>query len=115
MTLSLPLIVKRLARQLQFVLVEQYHQWDDASMVKAMRAVESGISIRRASEMYDVPKSSLYDRVSGKVQHGCRPGPVTYLSMEEEDELVHFLIRCSEIGYPHTLSQVLALVQQIKG
>lgn len=91
----------------------QYHLWDDSCMVKAMRAVEEGVSIRRASEMYNVPKSSLYDRVSGKVQHGCRPGPSSYLSIEEEDELVHFLIRCSQIGYPHTLSQVLALVQQI--
>ena len=90
-----------------------YGNWDDISMIKAMTAVEGGMSIRRASEEYGVPKSTLYDRVSGRVQHGCRPGPAGYLTVEEEEELAHFLLRCAEIGYPHTLAQVLAIVQQV--
>ena len=47
------------------------------------------------------------------MQHGTCPGPIPYLNTLEEEELVHFFIRCSEIGYPHTLAQILALAQQI--
>ena len=35
-----------------------------------------------------VPKTSLYDRISGKVMHGVNPGPRPYLSNEEEKNLV---------------------------
>jgi len=82
-------------------------------MTNAISAVEKGMTIRQASECFDVPKSSLHDRVAGKVQHGSRPGPQSYLTLEEEGELVNFLTKCAEIGYAHSLPQVLALVQQI--
>ena len=36
-----------------------------------------------------------------------------YLSIEEEEELVSFLLKCAEIGYAHTRPQVLSLVQRI--
>ena len=79
-------------------------------MIKAVTAVENGMPIRRASELYSVPKSTLHDRVVGKVQHGTRPGPLAYLTVEEEEELVEFLIGCAEIGYPHTIPQILGIV-----
>jgi len=90
-----------------------YCQWDNVSMIKAISAVENGMTVRRASECFGVPKSSLHDRISGKVQHGKRPGPISYLTVEEESELANFLIRCADIGYPHSLPQVLGLVQEI--
>ena len=90
----------------------QYHCWDEMSMVQAMNAVDGGLSIRKASEMFGVPKSSLHDRTSGKIQHGKKPGRVPYLTRREEDEFVNFLIKCANMGYPHTVSQLLAIVQQ---
>jgi len=50
-------------------------------------AVEKGESVRRAAEMFNVPKSTLHDHVTGKVMFGARSGPDPYLSMEEEEEL----------------------------
>ena len=38
----------------------------------------------------------VWDRVSGR--HGTRSGPQPYLSYEEEEELVTYLIKCAEIG-----------------
>ena len=44
----------------------RYSQWDETSMIKAMSAVErDGISVRRVSELYGIPKSTLHDRISG--------------------------------------------------
>ena len=67
----------------------------------------------RASEKYGIPRSTLHDHISGKVEHGSKPGRGSYLSPEEEEELVSFLIKCARIGYPHTRKQVMALVQAI--
>ena len=89
-------------------------QWSDEDMQNAITAVEqNGISLRHASEMYGVPRTTLHDHVTGRVEHGVLPGPKPYLSKEEEEELVSFCVRCASIGYPHTRYQIMALVQQI--
>lgn len=42
------------------------HQWSDENMKRAIIAVEGeGISVRQVSELYHVPRSTLYDRISG--------------------------------------------------
>jgi len=64
--------------------------------------------------MFNVPPSTLYYRVSGKVSHGKKSGPIPYLTFAEEEELISFLKKCcTDIGYPHAKPQVLALVQRI--
>ena len=90
-----------------------YRRWDDINMENAVKAVEQCESIRRAAEIFSIPKSTLHDRLTGKVLFGARSGPDPYLTCEEEEELASFLIRAAKIGYPHTKKQVLALVQQM--
>ena len=71
--------------------------------------------MRRTAEEYQVPHSTLHDRISGEVQFGAKSGPARYLNDQEESELVNVLRCCSEIGYWKTWLQVLALVQQVVG
>ena len=74
-------------------------------MIKAMSMVErEGMS---TAEIFGVPPSTLHDRVAGNVQHGTKPGKHSYLSMQEEDELVNFLFKCTNIGYPKTIAHHL--------
>jgi len=41
----------------------------------AMDAVKKGtLNIKRAAVEYEVPKSTLQDRILGKVMHGTNPG-----------------------------------------
>ena len=91
----------------------RYRVWDESGLLKAMEAKSSGVSYRRAAAMYGIPTSTLFDHMTGKVEVGAHPGPKPYLSFEEEEELASFLEQTAEIGYPHTRSQVLALVQQM--
>ena len=70
-------------------------------------------SVRRAALCYDVPKSTLSDRVSGRVTFGSHSGPKCYLSDEEETHLVHFLCRVASLGYAKTKKEVLAIVEEI--
>uniref|UniRef100_A0A1X7SP45 HTH psq-type domain-containing protein n=1 Tax=Amphimedon queenslandica TaxID=400682 RepID=A0A1X7SP45_AMPQE len=87
-----------------------YSTWPEISMTNAIKAVEEeGLTVRLAAELYGIPKSTLYDRIRGNVQHGTKPGPVPYLTKEEEVILAKFLIKCSQIGFPRTVSEVLAL------
>ena len=50
-----------------------------------MEAIEKGDAIRMAAEKVSVPRSSLHDRVSGRVQHGKQPSKPPYLTLEEEE------------------------------
>ena len=55
----------------------------------------------------------MKDRLSGKVIHGARSGPVPYLTSEEESELVQFLLTSAKIGYPKTKDEVVGIVRKV--
>ena len=49
-------------------------------MVKAMEAIRSeGMKINKAASVFEVPPTTLKDRLSGRVKHGVNPGPIPYL------------------------------------
>ena len=75
--------------------------------------VSGGMAIRQAALRFGVPKSTLGDRISGRVLPGASYGPKGYLTPEEEEELVNFLLRCAAMGYPKSRHEVLALVKRI--
>ena len=91
-----------------------YRTWRQENLESAIVAVEAGgMSIRRAAELHGIPRSTLHDHVSGRIHLNAKPGPSPYLSLEEEEELVSFLVKCAKIGYPHTRQQILGIVQEI--
>ena len=54
--------------------------------MEAMEAVETGESgINRAAVDHGVPKTTLKNRLSGRVKHGKKPGPECYLNEEEKE------------------------------
>jgi len=91
-----------------------YKNWSATKMRLACEAVrKEGISVRRAAEEYHIPKSTIFDRLSGKVEQGAVSGPARYLNKEEEAEVVNFLGGCASIGYARTRKQVIALIEAI--
>ncbi len=65
-------------------------QWNNESMLGAIAAVQDkGVSANRAAKLFEVPPSTLKDRLSGRVLHGTKPGPVPYLSIEEDGKICH--------------------------
>ena len=51
--------------------------------------------VREVASDYDIPKSTLSDRVSGR---GSRSGPPKYLSDDEENELEVFYLDVHQLG-----------------
>ena len=93
---------------------DKYKEYDANKVQKAYDSVQPGkLSVRRAAEEFGVPKSTLHDRVCGRVLTGSHSGPSRYLTDEEEDKLVHFLHGCASIGYGRTRKDIIALVQQV--
>ena len=91
----------------------EYKKWNDTQLQKACQDVYKGQAVRRVALNYGIPKSTLHDRISGKVTLGAKSGPPSYLSAEEEDELVSFLNGCSSIGYARSKKQTITLVQRV--
>ena len=91
-----------------------YKRWNEEEMGQALNAVAvKGVSVRRAALIYGVPKSTLGDRVSGRVQCGATCGREKYLTDEEEEDLATFIENCASVGYAKTRKQILALVERI--
>lgn len=83
-------------------------------MRDAMKAViEDGKSVCQAADLYQVPKSTLGDCISGRVLPGATSGPHTYLTVEEEEELVRFLSCVANIGHGRTRQEVMAIVERM--
>ena len=91
----------------------KYRQWNDDSMVGALKAVSEGMmGVNRAALEYGIPKSTLKDRVAGRVSHGCKSGRTPYLTHSEEEELYHYLLTCANIGYPKRRDDVIGIVRK---
>ena len=81
-------------------------------MTRAPETILSEMTVRKAAEEFAVPRSTLHDRVSGKVQYGCKSGPRKYLNSTEEMELANFITDCSSLGYSHMKKQIIEMVQR---
>ena len=74
--------------------------WTDTQMKAAVRTVQKGLSgINQAAVDHGIPKTTLKDRLSGRVQHGVKPGPKPYL---DNSEVASFIKECASMGYGKT-------------
>lgn len=72
-----------------------------------------GGSLRRqahyqAAAQFGVPKSSLGDRVSGRVASDCVPGQRPLLSTSDNSAMAEYCLYSAKHGFPLTKPQVLA-------
>ena len=65
------------------------------------------------NKRFNVPKTTLHDRISGRVQHGTMSGSNPYLQAHEEEALVKHLISAAKQGYGKTRKQVNITVEMV--
>ena len=88
--------------------------WSEGAMERALRDVTNGVlGVRRAALEYNIPKSTLSDRVSGRVRPGATSGAPRYLDAEEEEEVVRWITGCAEVGCAKSVREVRAVVSAI--
>ena len=67
--------------------------WTNEQMEAVMLSVGNGeMSANKATDLHGVPRSTLKDHLSGRVEHGKNPGPQPYLTRDEEQELSAHLL-----------------------
>uniref|UniRef100_A0A1X7UEV0 HTH CENPB-type domain-containing protein n=1 Tax=Amphimedon queenslandica TaxID=400682 RepID=A0A1X7UEV0_AMPQE len=90
-------------------------KWKAEDLEKAIEEVRNGrLSVREAAIKYSIPKSTIHDHSSSKVkQISARPGPSPILTIQEEKELVNWIIHMAEIGYGQCRQQVTVMVTRI--
>ena len=73
--------------------------WSDESMAAAVRSVREGMGLRESARLYNVPIETLRRRVIGSVDLGCKSGPPTVLTKDEEDMLARYLVEMADMGF----------------
>lgn len=82
-------------------------QYTEEAMMKAVNAVNNGVSVRRAAIMFGVPRVTLLDKVRGRSPAIRKMGPSTILTEGEENKLVQWMLSLGKAGFPVTKSQLL--------
>ena len=72
-----------------------------------------GISFRKCADQFNAPKSTLRDRITGRVVHSTKNGPETKLSAEDENKLAAYLIDTSRQGYGKSKEIIMFMATQI--
>ncbi|KAJ8356623.1 hypothetical protein SKAU_G00194170 [Synaphobranchus kaupii] len=79
-------------------------------MLRAAEACKEGMSVGQAVRLYKVPRSTLADRVNGRVTHGAVSGPGQLLSKS----LVRYCQYMASHGHPLTKNQCSAFGTSIR-
>ena len=78
------------------------NNWDPVRMEKAINEFHEGkLRLRQISRAWNIPKSTLQRRLTGKVKHsGHASGRPTALSQSNETDLAEYLKDLSRRGFP---------------
>ena len=80
----------------------------------AVEDIRSGkCSFRKAELKYGIPRSTLNDYTTGRVEIGKRQGPQPVLRKDEELYLVNWAVEMNKIGYGQTRRQICEMVKKI--
>lgn len=90
-------------------------QYAPEQMALAIEAVrENKMSKKQASKIFGVPRTTLLDKLSGRVPEGpVSPGTRPTLTEAEEKTLVNYILLMADVGYPLTRKELLLEVKKI--
>ena len=76
---------------------KMYTEEDLSDCLHAIRR-NNKISLDQAASMYNIPPSTVRDRLSGRTKPYTKPGPSKLLTKTEEDSLANYARYMAEIG-----------------
>ena len=76
-----------------------YGKHSDDVMKEALEAIHNGMSLRKASDKINIPKSTLSDKKVRKTKIGAKSDRKPYLKPEIENELVQKVTKASSMGF----------------
>jgi transposase len=88
----------------------EYSKHTEETFNNAISAVKNGMSLRKAAEKFQIPKSTLSNKMTGKTAVGAWSGRKPYLKREVENELVDKVKKASSMGFGTSRRQFLLKV-----
>jgi len=81
----------------------------------ALKAVHDGMSENKASQTFNVPRTTLRNKLSGKSPEEStgHSGVTSVLGKETEQMLVKWLLSCSRMGFPVGREGLLSSVKKL--
>lgn len=88
----------------------KYSKYDQDKIQNAVAAVRGGMSLRKAEQKFCIPKSTINDRIKGKVSMDAKSGRSPYISKEIENEIVTKATSSAAKGFGVSKRQLLTKV-----
>lgn len=87
------------------------NKYEKEKLEECLKAVSDGMPIKTASRKFGVPRSTLQFRLKHPdcKKNGVGPAPII---AEEEPQLVEWILRCAEKGFPLNKHNILRSVQE---
>jgi hypothetical protein len=82
----------------------------DARLKLAKELVSNGSSIREAARKTQIPNSTLFKKIKNKENSIFKGGRAPILSLEEENDIVKWILFMEEWGCPRTRKNVISQV-----
>lgn len=84
-------------------------KWSEADMISAINHIKSepSASVRKAALLFNVPRSTLRDRLSGKIAVGAKPGRKPLLNVTLEQKLIDYASNRAKLGIGFGKTQFL--------
>lgn len=80
----------------------------------ALENVRSGqMSKAEAARQFGIPKTTILDKLAGRVPNESRPGPSTAPSKTDEDNLAMHIINTAKVGFPYAKKTLILTVKQL--
>ncbi|XP_022180196.1 uncharacterized protein LOC111040570 [Myzus persicae] len=88
--------------------------YTENDLLVAINAVNSkDLSLNKASQLYNIPKSTLSNKINKKVPLSRQLGPKTVLTCEEETRIVNWIVSTAKVGFPVHPEEVKDSVQLV--
>ncbi|XP_020295118.1 uncharacterized protein LOC109860446 [Pseudomyrmex gracilis] len=93
----------------------QYHKYNDKDLQNALYAIrESKTSIRKASKLFKVPRTTLQDIINARVsEQSRRMGPEPYLTVKGEKRIVDWIINSAKCGFPLKIYRIQDTIKKL--
>lgn len=86
-------------------------KYSQQQLICAIQEVKNGVTQFAAAKKYNIPRSTLFNKISGKALMGKKSGPGTVLSSEEENIVKKWMFTLGIRGFPVTKTQLLRSIQ----
>lgn len=90
-----------------------YVKYDRKKIDDAVSAVKAGMSYRKAAAQFGIPKSTIRDRITGRVEEGANLGRPPVIPESVESEFVDKVLNCAEKGFGLSRRQMLNKAGQL--